>query len=100
MANSRRPAVSPLPGRLKNLREQRGLSQNELGKLLGIDPSASSPRINQYERGKHAPKFGVVARLAEVLGVPAAYFYAEDDELAEVILRHHEQVLRRTSRPK
>jgi transcriptional regulator with XRE-family HTH domain len=86
MAVRRRSIKNPLPVRLRQLRELRGLSQKELGVLAGIDPSAASPRINQYERGKHAPNFAVAARLADVLGVPAAYLYAEDDALAKLIL--------------
>lgn len=90
MALRRRSIKNPLPVRLRQLREMRGLSQKELGILAGIDPSAASPRINQYERGKHAPNFSVAARLAEVLGAPAAYLYAEDDSLADLILSFRE----------
>jgi len=31
------------------------------------------------------PDFLTVCNLAKVLGVPAAYFYAEDDQLAELV---------------
>lgn len=86
MAARRRSIKNPLPVRLRQMREMRGFSQKELGVLAGIDPSAASPRINQYERGKHAPNFSVAARLAEVLGVPTAFFYAEDEALAKLIL--------------
>jgi len=88
MAVRRRTTKNPLPDRLRQLREMRGLSQKELGVLAGIDPSAASPRINQYERGKHAPNFSVAAKLAEVLGAPAAFLYAEDDALARLILSY------------
>lgn len=49
------------------------------------DEYCSSGRINQYERGKHSPDFLTAQNLAKVLGVPAAYFYTEDDVLAELI---------------
>ena len=55
--------------------------------LAGLDPSVASPRINQYERGKHEPQLRTAKRLAEVLGIPAAFLYTEDDLLAEVLLR-------------
>lgn len=90
MALRRKSIKNPLPARLRQLREMRGLSQKELGVMAGIDPSAASPRINQYERGKHAPNFSVAARLAEVLGVPTAFLYAEDEVLAKVILKFAE----------
>ncbi len=62
-----------------------GLSQMELGVRAGIDASSASSRINQYERGKHSPDFLTVCNLAKVLRVPSAYFYAEEDALAELI---------------
>lgn len=72
--------------RMKAAREKLGISQMELGVRAGIDEFSSSARINQYERGKHAPDFLTVQNLAKVLGVPAAYFYAEDDGLAELLM--------------
>ena len=87
MGARRTRVKNPLAKRLKEARQLRGLSQRDLGIRAGIDPSAASPRINQYERGKHAPNFTVAARLAEVLGLPTAYLYAEDDELAVLIMK-------------
>ena len=76
----------PFARRMKAAREQLGISQMELGVRAGIDEFSSSARINQYERGKHAPDFLTVRNLAKVLDVPTAYFYAEDDNLAELIM--------------
>lgn len=73
--------------RLKAARERLGITQMELGVRAGIDEFSSSARINQYERGKHIPDYLTAKHLAKVLGVPAAYFYAEDDHLAELIAR-------------
>ncbi len=50
-----------------------------------MDPSVASPRINQYERGKHVPTYNTLALLGKVLGVPVAYFYCEDDDLAAML---------------
>ncbi|MDO8813079.1 MAG: helix-turn-helix transcriptional regulator [Gallionella sp.] len=82
-------AESSLPlfsSRMKAARERLGISQTELGVRAGIDEFCASARINQYERGKHAPDFLTVCNLAKVLDVPTAYFYAEDDNLAELIV--------------
>lgn len=79
---------TPLPllaRRMKAARERLGISQAELGVRAGIDKYCSSARINQYERGKHSPDFLTARNLAKVLGVPTAYFYTEDDALAEII---------------
>ncbi len=73
--------------RLKQARTLAGLSQKQLGIKAGIDEFSASPRINQYERGKHTPDYQTVERLAKVLGVPTPFFYSRDDDLAEVILR-------------
>jgi len=72
---------------MKAAREKLGISQTELGVRAGIDEFCASARINQYERGKHMPDFLTVCNLAKVLGVPAAYFYAEDNQLAELIIK-------------
>lgn len=77
--------ISPLPKRLKEARLAAKLSQKELGIAAGIDRFSASPRINQYETGKHTPDFLTLKNLAEVLSVPTAFFYAEEDELAEAI---------------
>lgn len=77
--------ISPLPKRLKEARLDAKLSQKELGIAAGIDRFSASPRINQYETGKHTPDFLTLKNLSEVLSVPTAFFYAEEDDLAEVI---------------
>lgn len=64
-----------------------GLSQRELGIKAGMDDFSASPRINQYEKGKHVPDLATAQRLASVLGVPAAFFYAKDELLGQLILK-------------
>lgn len=75
--------------RLRLARKAKGLSQERLGILAGIDESSASARMNQYERGKHVPDFLVASRIAEVLELPTAYFYIEDDLLAEIIQKSY-----------
>ncbi|KIS44892.1 helix-turn-helix domain-containing protein [Kosakonia radicincitans] len=72
--------------RLKQARAASGLSQKHLGIAAGIDEFVASTRINRYEKGVHEPGMEIVQKLAEVLQVPLAYFYAEDDGLAELML--------------
>lgn len=80
--------------RLRHAREELGFSQRELGVLAGLDPSVASPRINQYEQNKHAPNVAVLGQLAAVLKRPLAYFYAVDDDLAELITVFHRTTAR------
>ena len=77
---------SPFPKRLKEARLAKGLSQKKLGILAGMDQFAASPRMNQYEKGVHSPDFQTVRALAKVLEVPTAFFYCEEDALADLIL--------------
>ena len=71
--------------RLKEARLAAKLSQEALGVLAGIDEASASARMNQYEKGKHQPDFSVVERIAKVLNLPAAYFYAAGDGEAELL---------------
>ncbi|WP_425477767.1 helix-turn-helix domain-containing protein [Stenotrophomonas nitritireducens] len=73
--------------RLQQARLHTGLSQKELGIRAGLDPYVASPRVNQYERGKHEPKLETAERLAQALGIPAAFLYTDDDLLAKLLLR-------------
>ena len=71
--------------RLREAREMSELSQKQLGVKAGIDEFSASPRINQYERGKHTPDFSTVERLAKVLKLPTPFFYCREDDLASMI---------------
>ena len=91
--------------RLRQARERAGLTQTELGLRVGMDPSAASPRMNQYEKGIHEPPHAMVKRLAEELGVPAAFLFVDDDRLADLLLlwtelgdEGHEKLLRYAKR--
>lgn len=77
---------SPVGKRLRAARTAKGISQKQLGILAGIDEFSASPRINQYERDKHVPDYATAQRLAKALSIPVTYLYADDDELAELIL--------------
>jgi transcriptional regulator with XRE-family HTH domain len=81
--------MSVFAKRLKEARIRAGLSQEKLGVLAGIDEMSSSARMNQYEKAKHEPDFSMVERIAAVLNVPEAYFYAKDDEAAWLLVVFH-----------
>lgn len=75
--------------RLKYARFKAKLTQLELGVRAGLDEESAGSRISSYEHEVHTPDFSLVARFAEVLDVPTAYFYAVEDDLAEIILKYH-----------
>lgn len=72
--------------RIREARLRAELSQEKLGVLAGIDEFSASARMNQYERGRHSPNLQFMQRLAKVLSIPTAYFYTEDDQLAELLI--------------
>jgi transcriptional regulator with XRE-family HTH domain len=45
--------------------------------------------MNQYETGKHTPDHQMLYHVGKVLEVPVAYFYADSDELVELIMDYH-----------
>ncbi len=86
MSNSSKTYRSVFSSRLKEARKKIGISQRRLGIEAGMDEFVASTRVNRYEKGIHEPDEATAVKLAQVLNVPLAYFYADDDRLAEVIL--------------
>ncbi len=74
--------------RLKQARLAAGLSQKQLGIQAGIDEFVASTRINRYELGVHMPDYLTAQNLAKVLGVSAAFLYAPEDDVAELIFQY------------
>ncbi len=55
--------------RIKTIRKLRGLTQNQLGVLVGFNPKSADVRIAQYESGTRTPKDEMIDKLAYALGV-------------------------------
>jgi transcriptional regulator with XRE-family HTH domain len=72
--------------RLREARLRAGIAQDKLGAMIGLDEGCSSARMSRYETGVHEPPFMIAEQLAKILGIPACYFYCDDDRLAEIIL--------------
>ncbi|MFC1707876.1 helix-turn-helix domain-containing protein, partial [Planctomycetota bacterium] len=63
------------PERLRSLRQERDLTQTELGALVKLHYT----HIGRYEKGKARPSRKSLDRLAEVLGVTSeVLLYGED----------------------
>jgi transcriptional regulator with XRE-family HTH domain len=77
--------LSPLAKRLREARKLAGLTQEQLGIKAGLDESGVSARMSQYENNVHTPDFSFIKRVATVLNLPTAYFYCEEDKLAQII---------------
>ena len=78
--------TSPIPHRIRQARTTAGMSQKQLGIAAGMDEFSASPRMNQYEQGRHTPTYQTLESIAKVLDIPLPFFYTRDDRLAEWIL--------------
>ena len=78
MAQKSRKADIPdeFPERLRSLRVQQKLSQEELGEKAGLHYT----HIGRYERGLSKPSAETLKALAQALGVTGDYLYNGTDE--------------------
>jgi transcriptional regulator with XRE-family HTH domain len=70
------PRDAEIGQRVRSLRLQRGLSQTELGNLISV----TFQQVQKYEKGANRISAGRLQRIAEVLGVPVAYFFAASEQ--------------------
>lgn len=72
--------------RLKESRLRKGMAQDKLGVMIGLDETVASARISRYEGGVHEPPIHTARALADALGVPLGYLYCDNERLAQIIL--------------
>ena len=60
--------------KLKTARKQKGLSQTELGKLLGVQAQT----IGRWETGKIEPNLETINKLCEILNIPLYSLISKD----------------------
>lgn len=78
-------AKSVFSRRLREARLRSGIAQDRLGVMIGLDEGCSSARMSRYESGVHEPPFPIIESIAGALRVPVAYFFCDDDILAEIM---------------
>ena len=87
MKNREVPPDATIFGRrLRQARKWAGLPQDRLGVAIGLDETTSSARISRYETGVHEPPIATARLLAAELGVPLAFLYCDDEDLALALL--------------
>lgn len=82
--NTEKEWDSIMGSRIKKLREERRMTQEELGKILGVQKSA----VAKYENGKVSNmKRSSIKKLADFFGVSSAYIlgYSEQQILKQAI---------------
>ena len=62
--------------RIKDARKKKGLTQDDLAKMLGI----TFAMIGQYERGERNPKRETLQRIADALGVNIGELFGQSDK--------------------
>ena len=73
--------------KIKFFRKRRGMTQRELGTVVGFPPASADVRIAQYESGNRTPKRYVLNVIADVLGVsPLALSVPEIED--DIVLLH------------
>lgn len=80
----------PLANRLAALRQEHGLSREELAEQLQIHPST----VITLERGSYLPSLRLALRISEVFGLPieAIFFSPTTPELVEERLAGEEEI--------
>lgn len=61
---------------LRKLRENKGITQAELGKVLSISPST----IGMYEQGRRSPDYETLKKIADYFGVSTDCLLGRNDE--------------------
>ncbi len=72
-------AYEQIGRRLQKAREEAGMSQDELARILGYTQSSFS----NYELGKRRLYFADLQRIGKILGKPITYFLDDGDEDTE-----------------
>lgn len=69
-------AYEKIGERLQKAREEAGMSQEELAKILGTTQSS----LSNYELGKRRLYFSDLQRIGDILGKTITYFLEDNDE--------------------
>lgn len=69
-------ALSQLAQRIRTARKNARLSQDELGKSIGL----SDKSISAYELGRSTPPISKLKKIAELTSYPLTYFTHEDTD--------------------
>lgn len=68
-------AAEELGARIRNLREKRGMTQDELARKCG---RAGKSTVGQWELGQASPPAKLMPKVAEALGATVGELYGEE----------------------
>lgn len=72
--------------KIKRIRNLRGFTQKEFGRLIGFDEKTADVRVAQYESGTRTPKADLLRKMAEILDVNICYLSEPSLYSAEEIM--------------
>jgi transcriptional regulator with XRE-family HTH domain len=70
-------------GRLRELRQERGMSMRALGRASGLSTNA----LSMIERGRTSPSVSTLYKISEALGVPITAFFRLEPPKQDVVFR-------------
>jgi len=79
MAKAKERQVVLLGRRIRSLRVQKGLTQQELGEKADINYKF----LGEIERGQQNPSFGILAKIATALGVELSELFRFKHEISD-----------------
>ena len=75
--------------RLKELREERDLTQNDVAKAI----NTTRTNIGRWEKGEHEPSANFVIQLADFLEISTDYLLGREDYFGNVSIQNNAPVL-------
>lgn len=76
-----------MAARLKQLREDAGLTQAEIGKITGV----SNKAVWRWEQGASLPKMGSVQKLADFYRVPISWLIEGESDTLNALVKQLEE---------
>jgi transcriptional regulator with XRE-family HTH domain len=83
MGSASRPKPARLAGKLLQIRQKLGLSQNGMARRLGLSQELEQERISKYERGILEPPLHVLCAYADVANVYLEVLAKDELDLPE-----------------
>ena len=77
-------------GRLRELRNERGMSMRALARESGLSANA----LSMIERGRTSPSVSTLYKLADAMGIPITAFFREDPPRQDIVFRKAENRVR------
>lgn len=72
---------------IKNLRKEKGLTQQELADRLGVAKST----ISMYESGERRPNFQIAEAITDLFGVDLSYLIGSTDKVSRLTGTHEDE---------